>query len=113
MTKVEGMDITTTRGDTVYLEINLKRQDGGTYIPQEGDTIRFALKRRITDLEPLIIKDVDMSTLTLRIESEETKALAEDNPTRISFVYDIELTQKNGDVCTPIMGRFIITSEVH
>lgn len=62
MFKVKNNAITITRGDSGIAEITLQTADGEEYTPQEGDSIRFALKSnrftpRMTeflDLEPLI-----------------------------------------------------------
>ncbi len=109
MYKINGTAITLTRGDSFYATVTMEQADGEPYIPQAGDTIRFALKKRYTDSEPLIIKPVPTDTLMLHLEPEDTKALPFGR-----YVYDVELTKANGDVDTFIWeADFEIAKEVH
>lgn len=106
---VRGTTITLTRGDTFGANIEIYRPDGTLYEPQEGDTIRFAMKAKITDAEPIILKDIPISTMMLVILPEETKDLQYGN-----YVYDIELTKANGAICTFITKSTLkLTEEVY
>ena len=118
---VQGTTIKLTRGDSLILQVVKKRkkdkEPSEIYIPEEGDTVRFALKRNIMnpektkylDKKPLIEKDIPIKTLILRLESEDTKFLEFGN-----YIYDIELTTKDGIVDTFIADAdFILTPEVH
>ena len=106
---INGTTISLTRGDTLKLNIILERGDE-TYVPDPEDTIRFALKKRIGDNEPLLIlKGVPIDTLILKLDPEDTKEL--DYGT---YKYDLELTTADGEVVTFIgPADFIITEEVH
>lgn len=107
--KVSGTTITATRGDTVKLLIGLYDHEGNKYIPQEGDSIRFAMKEDYNDPEPLIEKDIPIDTRILRIDPEDTKNL----PQPSSYVYDIQITYANGEVDTFIdRAKFKLTEEV-
>lgn len=117
MYKVEGTTITLTRGDTFYAQITIKRKDGTVYTPQEGDTIRFALKSpRMTsdkkdfiEKEPLILKTIPTETMTLQLDPSDTKNLGFGK-----YKYDIELTFYDGKVNTFIADAdLILTTEVH
>lgn len=44
--QINGTTISLTRGDTLLLTIKLTK-DGKPYTPQDGDKIRFALKKKI------------------------------------------------------------------
>ena len=90
--------IIMTRGDTLILDVCIKDVDGNDYIPAPTDTLRFALKKKYTDEEPLILKNIPIDTCTLRLESEDTKPL--DQPG--DYVYDIQLTYGDGIVSTII-----------
>ena len=115
--RVEKTNIFLTRGDTLYLHVTLKKQDGTEYEMQEGDKLRFALKRTYSDAEPRLTKQiipvVDEATqetnLTLKIEPEDTKTMSLNS----NWVYDIELTKANGDIATVVLGNFTVTEEVH
>ena len=108
MHTIEGTDITLTRGDTLYIDLTITK-DGELYVPQEGDTIRFAMKQRYTDTDVLIIKEIPIDTLQLKIEPQDTKNLTMGK----TYVYDIELTNQYGDVDTFIIGKFTISKEVY
>lgn len=104
---INGNDISLTRGDTLIINVAITK-NGAPYIPQEGDSIRFALKRQITDKTPLIVKEIDTETLQMVLEAEETKLPVG------QYKYDIELTTAQGYVDTFIPpASFRITEEVY
>ena len=105
----EGYDITLTRGDSLFLQIALKK-NGETYNPEEGCRIRFAMKRKYTDpdTEVLLEKPIPLDTMILEIEPEDTKPF----PMGKTFVYDIEITDSHDHVDTFIKGNFTIDKEV-
>lgn len=115
MVKIEpDGTITMTQGDTLDTKVNiLVRVDEETtipYVPSEGDQIRFAVKSSYKDLEPIITKAIPVSTLQLRLESEETKLL---ETRRKPYVYDIQLTTPFGTVDTFMDRKLMyITEEV-
>lgn len=101
--------ITLTRGDTLKALISITDHDGNPYVPKTGDKIRFAMKRDISDPEPLILKEVPIDTMTLVIEPKDTKDLDFG-----SYKYDMELTTAAGEVDTFILPQTIkLTEEVH
>ena len=53
---INGTNISVTRGDTLDITIEILYPDGSQYTVREGDVIRFALKQRYSDAEPLILK---------------------------------------------------------
>ena len=105
-----------TRGDSLSVGIELTYQDGTSYTPEAGDTIRFALKssamtvgnKEFRDKEPLIVKSIPTDTLMLELEPNDTKDLPFGN-----YVYDVELTYASGFVDTFISeGVFILAPDV-
>lgn len=105
---ITGSSISLTRGDTLYVQLRITKDDE-EYVPVVGDQFRFALKKKITDAEPLILKSIPTDTLILKIEPEDTKSLSFG-----SYRYDIEYTSVDGDVDTFIgPATFNITEEVH
>ncbi len=108
MFSVNGDTINLTRGDTGILEISLVDGDGNPYIPIEGDRLRFAMKKKFTDPDCLILKQIPLDTMLLEIKPEDTKSLAFSR-----YVYDIEFTDSVGHVSTVILGEFNVTKEVH
>lgn len=106
---VSGKTITMTRGDTAYIYVTPKyKETGDVYEPQEGDSILFTVKRKATDTEALIEKEIPTATMQLCIKPEDTKPLRFGD-----YVFDIQMTYANGDVDTFITeGTFVITAEV-
>lgn len=110
MIKLKGNTIYLTKGDTLDLKVNILDREGNEFVPGEGDSFRFALKKDYSDEEPLIVKDIPASTLRLRLESAETKIL--EVSTR-PYVYDIQATLSDGTVDTFIdRQKLYITEEV-
>ena len=106
-----GNTIYITKGDTLDLQVAIQNQDGEEYTPSENDRIRFAMKKKYTDLEPMIVKEISPDTLRLRIEAEETKRW-KTSPT--PYVYDIEITFEDGTVDTFIeRQKLYVTEEVY
>lgn len=106
---VSGTTITLTRGDTLVVNVAITEQDGITpYIPTDGDEIRFAMKSKYSDPAPLLIKKIPIDTMTLVLMPEDTKSLDFGK-----YVYDIQLTKKDGTVDTFITkASFRLTEEV-
>lgn len=98
--------ITLTRGDTLKMRVGIL-VNKEMYTPEEGDSVRFALKQTYNSSRVLIHKNIPTDTLILHLQPEDTKKLAFGN-----YVYDIELTFADGDVNTFISGQFIIEPEV-
>lgn len=106
---VSGTTITLTRGDSFIADVSITDKDNKPYIPQTGDSIRFAMKASYKDAEPLLIKSIPVNTMKLIINPDDTKNLDFGK-----YVYDIELTKSTGEVDTFITkALFKITEEVH
>ena len=105
MLKIENNRISLTRGDSMAVFIDLYADSGEPWEPQEGDTVKFALKSNkfncnmseFLDHSPLIQKDISTSDMVLRLVPADTKSLGFGN-----YVYDIEVTFADGFVDTPI-----------
>ena len=118
MFDVKGTTITLTRGDTLVVDVIMKdRLTNEVYTPVEGDVIRFALKRQMmnaqrsdyADAQPLILKNIPISTQQLVLVPNDTKNLGFG-----PYVYDIEITKADGTVDTFIQqATFVLTPEVY
>lgn len=107
--KIKGTSITLTKGDTFRATVSITDSDGESYIPEDGDSIRFAMKQNYTDESPLILKDIPVDTMCLQLDPDDTKSLDVGK-----YVYDIELTRSNGDVDTFITKSSLeLTEEVY
>lgn len=51
MIDIKGTTITITKGDTALITVQAFNPDGSAYEPEEGDRIRFAMKRNFYDAE--------------------------------------------------------------
>lgn len=115
MNSLQKNTIHLTRGDTFQSQVTIK-QNGEEYIPEQGDTIRFAAKRnelnhngtQYLDKEPLIVKEIPIDTMILRLDPEDTAGLDFD-----VYAYDIEITMANGRVDTFISDKLYLEPEVH
>lgn len=109
MHKITGTDITLTRGDSLILNLQLQKM-GEPYVPEEGSSVRFAMKERYSDPDEnvVLLKSIPIDTLILELEPEDTKPLAMN---RI-YVYDIQLTDPGGRVDTFLSGKFTVGEEV-
>lgn len=110
MVNINGTTITITQGDTLDAKVDILLPDGSKYAVQEGDVIRFALKQRYSDMEPLLIQEIPHETMNLRLEAEVTKLFVAGG---VPYVYDIQITMEDGTVDTFIdRAKFIVTEEV-
>lgn len=112
---ISGNEISLTRGDSFYCEVGIVKDDE-PYTPQEGDTVRFYLKRdtlnppktEYADKKPIVTKEIPTDTMILHLAPEDTKGLAFGH-----YVYDCEITFANGDVDTFINREsFTLLGEV-
>lgn len=105
---IDGTDITLTRGDSLFLRIDLKK-NGKEYIPAEGSSLRFAMKRKYGDAyDVLLEKQIPINSRILHIEPEDTKPF----PMNRTYVYDIQITDQYGNVDTFIKGNLNLENEV-
>ena len=107
--EIKGNNITLTRGDTFIAQIEMLR-DEEVYIPQEGESIRFAVKQKYKDPDEsvLINKQIPIDTMLLEIEPADTKQMSMGK----DYVYDIEFTDAYGHVDTFISGILHVGEEV-
>lgn len=99
MVEIRGTTIKMTRGDTAVIAVTITNIDGTPYIPQNGDRIRFAMKKNYDDPQPILVKDIPISTMELVIDPLDTKNL-EYGAQKGHYKYDIELSNINGTVDT-------------
>ena len=111
MYTVKKTSITLTRGDTFKAQISITDKEGNPYELQEGDSVRFAMKKSFEDADEdvLIVKQIPTDTLILTLNPEDTKNLPFG-----SYVYDIQLTSAAGEVDTFITkASLTLTEEVY
>lgn len=112
MVKVAGTTITMIKGDTAIIYLSITDMYGNEYVPEEGDFIRFAAKRRYSDEQPCMYIEIPIETMTLVIEPDDTKDL-EAGLGDVIYRYDIELSKADGSVDTFIAhGSLILLEEV-
>lgn len=109
---ISGTNITLTRGDTLFLKIVMKdSQTHEDISPEEGSSIRFAMKLNYSDPDEdvVLLKDIPINTMILEFRPEDTKHLSMGK----TYVYDIQYTDAMGHVDTFIEGKFKIGKEVY
>lgn len=94
MQSAYGTHITLTRGDTLSMSFPC-RIDGEIHELEQGDTVRFALKKDYTDTTPLINKTLNDYELVL-LPSDTAQLDFGD------YVYDVEITLATGERYTYI-----------
>lgn len=106
---INGNNITLTRGDSLFIQLDLTK-DGQPFTPQEGDSVRFAVKQRYKDpdTDVIINKQIPIDTLLLELLPSDTKTMTMGK----DYVYDIEYTDSDGRVDTFIKGILHIDEEV-
>lgn len=104
-------EISMVRGDSETITLTIKQSDGEDYPLENGDIIYFTVKQHANTSVKLLQKKIttfEGSQVIIDIEPTDTKTLRFDR-----YVYDIQLTRKNGDVHTIVpYSRFIVTEEV-
>lgn len=99
MISIRGTTIRLTRGDTALIQLALTDANGDAYEASDGDEIRFALKRKMTDdYEILLETDIPTDTLLLEIDPADTQDLT--YSTKQPYKYDIQITYGTGAVDT-------------
>ena len=100
--------IIMTRGDTAAFKISIDYLNTGEpYEPEEGDIIRFTLKKYLSDRSALLIKDISIDTMLLNLDPEDTSELSFGR-----YYYDIQLIKLNGKTDTFISDILELTKEV-
>lgn len=95
--------IIMTRGDTAKILLNIRFKDSDSdYEPDPEDTIRFSVKKYLSDRNPAIVKDIPVSAMILTIDPDDTKNLSFGY-----YHYDIQLIKSNGDTDTIIEDRIL------
>lgn len=96
--------IRLTRGDYAMFSISILTADGNPYELQDGDTVRFTVKKNTKSSIPLIQKEGTV----IEILHDDTKDLKYG-----TYTYDCELTHANGEPDTFIEPtEFELTPEV-
>lgn len=106
---INGNRVTLTRGNTFEAVVGMtNRETGEAYVPQEGDVVRFGMKKNAKDKTCVIEKVIPNDTLALYIAPSETQGLPVGN-----YVYDLELTYADGNVDTFVNeAPFILAQDV-
>ena len=94
MYSITGKRIEMTRGDTVVIEFPMYI-DGEPYELQDGDTVKFAVKKSPDDVESCIKKTLDGYVLTL--DPDDTMGLDFGE-----YFYDVRIIFADGVVQTYI-----------
>ena len=99
-------NILLTRGDTATLNISITDSEGNPYTMQEGDTLKFSIKRIYT--EPEVLLELVVTEPVVHLSSADT-----DN---LSFgVYHYDVVFINDSIVDTIIAdkTFTVGYEVH
>lgn len=103
--------IEMTQGDSLKIKIILRKKNGILYVPEQEDSIRFALStvhKGELGYKLLLRKEIPLNTLELNLVPEETKNI----PSNHIYKYDIQITHTDGTTDTFISGLFVLKGEV-
>lgn len=103
MLMIRNGKIMLTRGDSAYITVTLKSQDGAAYTMQAGDKLTLTVRKQAVDTSSVLLQSVSDSN-TIKLAPEQTEKLASG-----SYSYDIQLTTVAGDVFT-VAGATSINS---
>ena len=114
MLMIRNGKIMLTRGDSAYITVTLKSQDGAAYTMQAGDKLTLTVRKQAIDTSSVLLQSVS-DTDTIKLAPEQTKTLASG-----SYSYDIQLTTIAGDVFTVAgatstnnnLSNFVVLPEV-
>lgn len=114
MLMIRNGKILLTRGDSAYITVTLKAQDGAAYTMQAGDKLTLTVRKQAIDTSSVLLQSVS-DTDTIKLAPEQTKTLASG-----SYSYDIQLTTIAGDVFTVAgatstnnnLSNFVVLPEV-
>ena len=109
--KIQGTNISMTRGDSEMIKVTVKDTLGNIIPLVTGDTIYLTVRESMlspTRIIEKIVTEFDDGQAFIIINPEDTNNLR-----FTSYVYDIQLTKENGSVKTIITpSNFTITGEV-
>ena len=102
---VSGTTIILTKGNSFYATVGIYvKATGEQYVLQEGDSVKFELKRKPCEDVPLVEKIIPTDTLELKLDPNDTSLLPFGD-----YFYDMTITFANGDVDTFIdNAKFIL-----
>ena len=99
--------ISLTRGDTARITVNLMDDLDESYEIRPDEVLVLTVKKTVKDTTALISKEITGSNM-FHIEPKDTAELNFG-----SYVYDVQLTTSEGDVCTVVPPTtFEILTEV-
>lgn len=104
MLSIRNNQITLTRGDTARIDLAISK-DGSAY-DFSADTVIFTVKESVYASDYLIQKTVTDGVIYIAPADTESLAYG-------TYVYDVQDTTANGDICTVIPPtKFIVAPEV-
>lgn len=107
MLEVMNNSVTLVRGDSGTLKADIVYSDGKQYVLQDGDVLKFTMRKKVESEEIVLQKTLEDGIL--HIVSNDTVNLEFG-----VYVYDIVLLMYTGDVFTIIpTSNFKISQEVH
>ena len=107
MLEVKNNSINLTRGDCCALKIDIVDVDGKEYIIQDGDTLKFTMRKKVESEEIVLQKILDENILNL--EPKDTVNLEFG-----VYLYDVVLIKATEEIFTVIpTSNFKVLEEVH
>jgi len=110
--KIDGTNLSMIRGDSECITITLYNSEGDVVKFEEGDTVYFTVKENLqTNVKIIqkVIKEFRDGKAIIELDPDDTKNLPFSKP----YIYDVQLTSKDGKVTTIIPpSRFTLKGDV-
>lgn len=113
--------LTFHQGDDVFYDFVVVGADEVTPIDLIGATITSSIKQNYNKpvIENFTVTETDLSNgqFQLSLTSEQTAALPFSGTVsckkdKVSFVYDVQMIQQNGQTITLMRGKIVVTRDV-
>lgn len=110
--------LTFHQGDDVYYDFVILEADEITPISLVGGTIKSQIKKNYN--QPVVAEftvtntDLANGQFRLSLTGAQTSAIPITgcNTNKASYLYDVQLTQQNGQIKTLMRGKIVITREI-
>lgn len=105
MIMIENNEISMTKGDTVYIKVDIVYSNNDDYELKKGDSLTLSVKKYADDIEYIFQKNITDTDIII-INPEDTI-----NLTSGRYVYDVQLNTKDEEVFTVIPCNYFYIME--
>ena len=111
MLMIRNGKIMLTRGDSAYITVTLKAQDGAAYTMQAGDKLMLTVRKQAVDTSSVLLQSVSDSN-TIKLAPEQTEKLASGSYIQLTTVAGDVFTVAGATSINSNLANFIVLPEV-